>query len=418
MLAAPKASASWNDSSLRPHVIAPGPLRQLLAPVSLDEFVERYWERRALFIPGAADKLAGLFDLDSFYRAVGEARPGLGRRRPYVKAGYRDADGEHREVDVQPSQIPALLDAGMTIQAEGLEAIDPRLHALCIDTRRELGVPGDVDVACFVSPHDSGYGLHFDATTMWILQIEGEKVWRYSPAPALEFPTHNYVPRATERDARIHGLDESAHVEQVLRPGDVLYLPPGIWHRVRARGHSVHLSLTIRPTDFLAFATGVLAPRVLADPLWRRLPSLPATSQARTDDGIAASLGARLTELRAAVNALTESELAAAWRARVERDGPARALGPKAPAPEQVLVRARPLRFSLGQGDDGGSVLLLHGSTVLGSLPADVIDFVRALAGAERFVAREATRWGGEHDWDDVAELLAELVQLGVLRPE
>lgn len=393
-----------------------GPLRELLAPVSLDEFVERYWERRALFIPGTAEKVRGLFDLDSFYRAVGEARPGLGMRRPYIKAGYEDAAGEHREVDVQPAQIPALLDAGMTIQAERLEAIDPRLHALCADTRRELGIPGEMDVACFVSPNDSGYGLHFDATTMWTIQIEGEKAWRYSPAPAIEFPTYNYVPRAAERAARIHGLDESAHVEVVLRPGDVLYLPPGIWHRVRARGHSVHLSLTVRPTDFLSFAADVLAPRVLADPRWRRLPSLPATSRADAAARVAAELADRLAELRTAVDALSPSQLADAWRARVDRDGPARVHGASAPSPEQVLVRTHPLRFSLGQGDDDGSVLLLHGSTVLGSVPAEALAFVRALAAADRFVARDATRWGGEHDWDDVADLLADLIDLGVVR--
>ncbi len=39
-----------------------------------------------------------------------------------------------------------------------------------------------------------------------------------------------------------------------------------------------------------------------------------------------------------------------------------------------------------------------------------------ALAAADRFVARDAARWGGEHAWEDVTDLLADLVELGVIR--
>src|SRR5262249_20857693 len=56
-------------------------LAELLAPIEITEFVRDHWQRRSLYIPGAPDKLAGLFDRTAVDRAVtGIERDELGRR--------------------------------------------------------------------------------------------------------------------------------------------------------------------------------------------------------------------------------------------------------------------------------------------------------------------------------------------------
>src|SRR5262249_34169701 len=152
-------------------------------------------------------------------------------------------------------------------QAEQLETAHAGLRALLHDTRRQLGVAAAMDVGAFLSPDGAGYGLHFDATGMFTLQIAGSKRWWYGRAPAVAWPRANRVATGGARN-QLAG-DELDEV--VLRPGDVLYLPPGTWHRASAIGESLHVSLTIRAANLVERVAELLEP-LLIDPRWRRLP--------------------------------------------------------------------------------------------------------------------------------------------------
>ena len=242
-------------------------LAELLAPITIEELVRDYWQRRPLYIAGTPGKLAQLFDRAAFDRAVAAIHGDELGRRPFAKAGTQDKAGDHVELHILPEQIPALVRAGLTIQAEQLETAHAGLHSLVEDVRRQLGVAAAMDVGAFLSPDGAGYGLHFDATGMLTLQIAGEKRWWFSRAPAVAFPLANRVATSgacaqiPERD-----LDEV-----VLRPGDVLYLPPGVWHRARAVGESLHVSVTVRAANLVDQVAQLLVP-LLVDPRWRRLP--------------------------------------------------------------------------------------------------------------------------------------------------
>jgi hypothetical protein len=267
-------------------------LAELLAPITIEELVRDYWQRRPLYIAGAPGKLVQLFDRAAFDRAVAAIHGDELGRRPFAKAGTQDAAGDHVELRILPEQIPALVRAGLTIQAEQLETAHAGLHALIDDVRRQLGVAAAMDAGAFLSPDGTGYGLHFDATGMFTLQIAGEKRWWYSRAPAVAFPLANRVATSGARAQ----LSERDLDEVVLRPGDVLYLPPGTWHRARAIGESLHVSVTVRAANLVDRVAQLLAP-LLVDPRWRRLPE-PG------DD-----LEDRLRELGAVVAAWTPTTL-------------------------------------------------------------------------------------------------------------
>jgi len=204
-------------------------LAELLAPITTEELVRDYWQRRPLYIVGAPGKLVQLFDRAAFDRAVAAIHGDELGRRPFAKAGTQDAAGDHVELRILPEQIPALVRAGLTIQAEQLETAHAGLHALIDDVRQQLGVTAAMDAGAFLSPDGTGYGLHFDATGMFTLQIAGEKRWWYSRAPAVAFPLANRVATSGARAQ----LSERDLDEVVLRPGDALYLPPGTWHRAQ-----------------------------------------------------------------------------------------------------------------------------------------------------------------------------------------
>ena len=297
-------------------------LARLLDPVDLDTFMSTYWERAALYVAGSPDKFADLFSLDTFFRSVAlvdRADPRGPASGLYLKAGYEGIDGNHCEVLIQPEQIQPLLGAGLTIQAEHLETADPGLGALARSLKETIRIASRVDIGGFLSPDRGGYGLHFDAPAMWILQIAGAKRWWYSPRPVLPFPLYNRVPTADERKQGVGGLyREEDMQEQLLRTGDVLYLPAGTWHRVQAAGQSLHLCLTVRPSNYLQLLSDALSPLLLSLADWRHLPAPPAApgDLDEMDPRLEALFAERLLELRAAVGALTPADLYRAWRDR------------------------------------------------------------------------------------------------------
>jgi poly-gamma-glutamate synthesis protein (capsule biosynthesis protein) len=303
--------------------ITDGPLARLLDPVDLGTFKSTYWERASLYIPGTSEKFADLFSRSEFFRAAKrisrQVRQGFLGDNVILYAGLKGADGNHHQMLIEADQIRPVLAAGMTIQAELLDISNSALGILARSVREQFRIPVDVDVAAFLSPDTGGYPLHYDRVAMWVLQIAGAKRWWYSPAPVVPFPLVNRIPTAQQREQGVDGLyrDEDLQ-EQLLSPGDVLYLPAGAWHRVRAEGESLHLCLTIRYTHYLQLISDMLSPALLARTEWRHLPMPPAVpgDLEKMDPCLEEQFCQRLQELRTAVAALTPMDVFRAWRDR------------------------------------------------------------------------------------------------------
>jgi hypothetical protein len=308
-----------------PPALAPagGQLAKLLDPVDLCSFMSTYWERASLYTPGRPNKFADLFSrsrfLETVTRMVDKAAARNERDWVALNARYQDADGNHRQLAIQPEQIPALLGAGLTIQAERIDTADLGLRALALSLKEEIRIPGEVDVAGFLSPPNRGSALHYDGLAQWVLQIAGTKRWWYSPRPAVPFPNARLVPSAQVRDQGVDGLYRAEDLEEkLLRPGDILYLPAGTWHRVRAEEESLHLGLTVRHVDYLQLVSEILSPTLLARADWRHLPMPPAApgDLEAMDPHLEELFAERLLELRTAMDALTPIDLFCAWRDR------------------------------------------------------------------------------------------------------
>src|SRR5262249_45003324 len=153
--------------------------------------------------------------------------------------------------------------------------------------RRRLHHAGKVYFNAYLSPAHRGFDVHFDSKSVFAIQVEGSKLWRYSVEPGVPHPPIGIV--LSEKNnlrnfrlenpwAEIEPPKDSDLVETLLEPGDVLYIPPGAWHATSASGsgHSLGLSLTCSPVNFAALAARALE-RVFSDRAdWRR--ALPLTT--------------------------------------------------------------------------------------------------------------------------------------------
>lgn len=88
-------------------------------------------------------------------------------------------------------------------------------------------------VAVFVSPKGTLSEWHYDPVDNYTLQVSGEKQWTIAPAPQL----------VGEHGRSAVDMHFTAYT---LRPGRLLFIPNGCWHKVYTVKDSVSLAFNLR----------------------------------------------------------------------------------------------------------------------------------------------------------------------------
>ena len=316
--------------------------RTLLDPIGEAAFFAEHWCQKPVYCRGTPDRFAALFGLadlpGTLLGDMGPRTPGSrggpmtrqellqtgARRTPIaLKAYYNTAGGRGSEIlDVPLNQAMALYDAGLTLCASGLERNSESLAAFVEAVRGRMRCSGNVLVNAYYSPDGQGFNWHYDSQHVFILQLEGEKRWQFSDTVALGDPPFNlplevmHQPGAVEALAQL-GLrltlpSEASTLEEVLAPGDVLYLPPGTWHRAFARGRSFALSLTLVPLSFSDLLRTVLAFMSLQRDPWRKELNGGAPLE-QVPERAGELLRECLADARDAIGRLSPEELIATW---------------------------------------------------------------------------------------------------------
>jgi ribosomal protein L16 Arg81 hydroxylase len=398
-------------------------LGALLAPFSVARFVGEHFNRRALHVPGAAGKFRGLLDPELL---LSDLETGFGGRISEVRAGFRDGRGDHREITVRADEARDVLAGGMTVVVANPETVYPRLEALLRQLRTGLCIPDAINMACFISPAGAGYGLHYDPSSVWAIQLTGTKIWRISETPAVPFPSRVSIPTRADLAAGLHPCDPDSLVDRTLRPGDLLYLPPGAWHDVRAEEPCIHLSVAHFYRGLAEIVFDLLRPALQASPSWRHTPVLGAVAApAETRRALAETLAARLAEFREVVTGLTPSALSAAIAERVDAGAGAPALPDgeaeliSDPDPDQTFVLDQhAFVASIDPARDRDEALCLFRSgTLFATLPEDAAPVVKEMRRRGRFSGRELLSANAGLSWSDVRELFKALVEARVLAP-
>ncbi len=286
----------------------------MLSPHSIDAFLELFWESRSVAVPGSRERFHPLgIDVGAFERCL--AGPAHGR----VQAARRFDDGTCHYRVIDPSEAEVCFAAGMTLCVSGVDAYFSALRELSTSVRRTLGLAGRAHCNGYMSPPGSGFGVHFDTQSVFILQISGTKEWRYATEPSSSFPTEMAQGQPLELLAKyrsahpglqVEGPDECTWAACELHPGDLLYLPAGTWHEARAADHSLGITLTCPPVSFSELIADWFEQLSDGEVSWRR--NLPVD---RDGDHAAADafLNRRIEELRALVESLSARDFADVW---------------------------------------------------------------------------------------------------------
>lgn len=248
-----------------------GELARALHPVTVEEWLERWFEREPLVLTGRdEDRNAGLLSLaDVEFLAFSSSAPEKRSWFQLVKAGRTlpvaaplvDDQGELR-----PGQVVASYAAGFSLVLNQLERRWPPVGRFCRDVGAVLAGAGvrlqaDPMANAYLTPAGTqAFSPHFDHQDVLVLQLAGAKRWAI-------WERHTVDP--IEPLGRIPASRLGARLHEVhLRPGDLLSIPRGFPHAAAAVDHpSLHLTVGWTTWSWLDVAERVL----------RAVPELRAT---------------------------------------------------------------------------------------------------------------------------------------------
>jgi len=228
---------------------------RLIAPVTPDEFLDRYWSKSPLFVhrqdPAYFRSLYSLEDVD---RSLLGAKLHPGQLLTIIASPNSGRETtRHQAAEVSEDKLYEAFSKGDSIRLMQLEEYWPPIAELAASLRGFFDA--EVSVGFYMTPPQSqAFAIHFDPQENFIIQVDGSKEW-------FLYETEDFSPM----DSRfIRGVQAKAPVvneqtgrirERVtLEKGDLLYVPRGFFHKaVTESGTSLHLTVSVIPKTWADF---------------------------------------------------------------------------------------------------------------------------------------------------------------------
>jgi ribosomal protein L16 Arg81 hydroxylase len=363
-------------------------LAALLAPVTPERFFADHMGQRPLHIPaGHGDKrlldwpgLSALLAIGPHWTDGNLAL--ILNHRPILADFFMDAidtqAGPVRRAD--PAKVETFLAMGASLVGNDVDAIAPPLRRVAVALGDAFAALANANVyASFKGVQ--GFASHYDLHDVFAVQCEGRKTWRLY-ANRAENPLAPLASGGPEAQAIIDAAKGPCTATIVMNPGDVLYLPRGVYHDALAtEGPSLHVTFAVAPL------TGMIVPKLLEaaalrDPLLRAyLPDGRAGGEDLPE--ALAALAGRLADIITSPGFLHQVIDAQRARAPVQA-------GVRLPVPPPLTSYARTDLPAEIRRSDRGAVLVTRRGQVPLATAFGMADYVlaRPAFSAEELAAR------------------------------
>ncbi|MBC5766362.1 cupin domain-containing protein [Ramlibacter albus] len=207
------------------NVDSPLPLLGGLTPA---QFMQRHWQRKPLLVRGA---------IPGFRSPVPRARLFELAASDEVESRVVAQDDGRWQVRRGPhARLPAVKRPDWTLLVQGADLHEPAAHEVLQRFRFVPEARLD-DVMISWASDGGGVGPHFDSYDVFLLQADGRRRWRYGRQRDLAL--------RDDLPLKILANFEPEH-DEVLEPGDMLYLPPRYAHDGIAEGECQTWSIGFR----------------------------------------------------------------------------------------------------------------------------------------------------------------------------
>jgi ribosomal protein L16 Arg81 hydroxylase len=234
--------------------------QELISPLSEREFLDLLRNRTLTFHSGSGkNRFKGLLDWETLR--------GLIERSVIPPDKFSVTCNTHlvpsffylKNGKVNAANLASLMAQGVSLITDPIELYVPTLKALCEDIATRIGENITVD-AIVTSNSGGALDLHYDAFDLIVLQIEGSKRWRIYGPPVID-PIEGMPKQTAPENAPLF--------DEILRPGDLLFMPAGFWHHCNNGPElSLHVAILMMPPTGW-HAVKALLPQLLGEEMFR-----------------------------------------------------------------------------------------------------------------------------------------------------
>lgn len=248
-------------------------LGALIWPQPVEEFFSRYWPDHYCATHGGLDRLP------QFLQA-----PEL-KNFQALSAKYRGrvsfGSGPHgsRTLNIDRVNPSTLFDMGLSVYLPDIAPAIPGAAAFLKQLEQELGInEGSARIGAFASPKDDGISCHFDAEEVFSVQLQGSKRFHVARVREVAYPSgmqwgpgiDTYDDMYPQMEQGFPDLERAEFETIEMKPGSVLFMPRGTWHRTEASENSFSVSIILRPPTAAECVLEQLRLMLLQDAAWRR----------------------------------------------------------------------------------------------------------------------------------------------------
>ncbi len=247
-----------------------GPLAELIAPLSVEDFFESYYERAFYRTPAPVAAVRDLLSIDRIDEILSDSELPPSSLTMAKSGSSLSPDAYlHGNGVIDRGAVLDNFRDGATIVLPQLHYADGRLYSFCLALEREFGARIQTNI--YLTPSNAhGFGVHYDDHDVFVLQVSGRKKWEiYGQRDGLPYRGENF--------RKDHDDPGELRETFVLGSGDCLYVPRGLAHRALTEGDeaSLHITVGILVQSWAEFMLEAVAEVSLRLPEMRH--SLPRT---------------------------------------------------------------------------------------------------------------------------------------------
>jgi bifunctional lysine-specific demethylase and histidyl-hydroxylase MINA len=230
----------------------------LIEPISADIFERDYFAKTPLHLKARNIPETGLATIAGWRAVLGGQALRVERHRTFV-----DIDPAINSSEPLAEELDALLETGGPLIINKIDTIHPVIQVMAAEITK--GLCARTGVNAYISPHrKDAQDLHADDHEVLVMQLHGGKRWTIGSSIAKGMVASNLF-KVDHEPLKRHAREHDSFQAVDLHPGDLLYLPRGMFHQATSIGPiSIHLTFSaLRPTG-LDFAE-VIIKRLIAD---------------------------------------------------------------------------------------------------------------------------------------------------------
>ena len=196
-----------------------------------------------------------------------------------IDVHYPDIADESHSLTTSPEQALSMYGQGMGLLFNDSHRFLPLLASCADQLRQELSLPAVTygRTLFYATPKGGGTAPHFDQNMNFVIQLTGEKTWWLDKNGSVERPLTRHV-MGQEMDPELASychqevpqkFSFDTAKEVVLKPGSVLYVPPGAWHTTNAHSDALSLNFTYSAPAYLDLILTALRSKLVMEDKWR-----------------------------------------------------------------------------------------------------------------------------------------------------